>query len=64
MASKAERDAVKAVRLAQRIRLNVKDWYDDAQDFDEMKRRARDLWDEARREGVEADVTAIVCPPL
>jgi len=53
-----------ATRIAQEIQQNVSDWYGDSIDHAEFKTRAKALWDQARTQNVEDEVSEIVRPKL
>jgi hypothetical protein len=68
-----ERETIQAVEMmksespaeiAEKIRSNIREWFDDFITHDVFTQRAEALWDEARALGIDEDVLEIVCPKL
>jgi hypothetical protein len=70
----AERETIQAVEMkmesttpaeiAQQIRSNIREWFDDFISHEAFTKRAAVLWDEARALGIDDKVLEIVCPKL
>ena len=59
-----EKQKPTANQIADRIRGNIREWFNEQISDELFKKRASGLWDKARELGIDDDVLEIVCPKL